>query len=34
MWVGEDLSWATIVGGLMVVACAGSAVRVRVTGRI
>ncbi len=32
-WAGllldEDLTWTTIVGGLVVVACAGAAVRVR-----
>jgi drug/metabolite transporter (DMT)-like permease len=31
LMLGEHLSWATIVGGLVVVACAASAVRVRLT---
>jgi drug/metabolite transporter (DMT)-like permease len=29
--VGEHVSLATVLGGLVVVACAGSAVRVRLT---
>lgn len=29
--LGEHLGWVTVVGGLVVVACAGSAVRVRLT---
>jgi drug/metabolite transporter (DMT)-like permease len=30
--LGEHLGWATILGGLVVIACAGSAVRVRLSG--
>jgi len=30
--LGEHLGWATVLGGLVVIACAGSAVRVRLTG--
>ena len=31
--LGEHLSWATLLGGLVVIACAGSAVRVRLSPR-
>jgi drug/metabolite transporter (DMT)-like permease len=27
--LGESLTWTTVVGGLVVIACAGAAVRVR-----
>lgn len=30
--LGEHLGWATVLGGLVVIACAGSAVRVRLSG--
>jgi drug/metabolite transporter (DMT)-like permease len=30
--LGEHLGWATVLGGLVVIACAGGAVRVRLSG--